>query len=100
MNEINQYIDLIQKICDKNQVKSLSAFGSVTRNQLKSDSDIDLVVDISDEDPFIYADKYFNLKSQLEALFKRPVDLLELKAINNPYLKANIDQSKVLIYGK
>ncbi|RPJ23945.1 MAG: nucleotidyltransferase, partial [Nitrosopumilales archaeon] len=31
--------------------------------------------------------------------FKREVDLLEDKAIKNPYLRQSIDSSKQLIYG-
>ncbi|NCU32246.1 MAG: nucleotidyltransferase, partial [Candidatus Moranbacteria bacterium] len=35
----------------------------------------------------------------LEHLLKREVDLLEDKAVRNPYLRQNIDASKQLIYG-
>ena len=46
-----------------------------------------------------YADNYFDLKEELEAIFNRPVDLLEEKAIQNPFFKKQIDFEKVLIYG-
>jgi predicted nucleotidyltransferase len=100
MNEINLYIDQIRELCIENQVASLFAFGSVTKNQLTDKSDLDLLVDIPDKDPISYTDKYYNLKTQLEQLFKRHIDLIESKSIKNPFLKASIDQSKVLIYGK
>ena len=100
MKEINRHIDQIKRLCDSNKVKALFAFGSVTSNKLRLDSDIDLVVDIDENDPLNYSDCYFNLKSQLEILFSRHIDLLEQKAIKNPYLKSEIDQTKVLIYGK
>jgi len=99
MNEITLHIDQIKKLCDSNKVKALFAFGSVTTDKFRSDSDIDLVVDIAESDPFSYSDNYFNLKLQLELLFKRHVDLLEQKAIKNPYLKAQIDRTKILVYG-
>lgn len=100
MKEINQHIDQIIKLCDSNKVKSLFAFGSITTDKFKPDSDIDLVVDIDDQDPLSYSDKYFNLKFQLEQLLNRQIDLLELKAIKNRFLRQQIDQSKVLIYGE
>jgi hypothetical protein len=45
-----------------------------------------------------YADNYFDLKFSLEDTFKRPVDLLEEKAIINPYFKRAIDKNMQLIY--
>ena len=100
MKEINLHIDQIQKLCASNKVKSLFAFGSVTNNKFNADSDIDLIVDIAENDPLSYAESYFNLKLQLEQLFKRHIDLLEEKAIKNAYLKSEIDQTKILLYGK
>ena len=100
MKEINLHIDQINQLCDANNVKSLFAFGSVTNNKFNADSDIDLVVEILENDPLSYADNYFNLKLQLEKLFKRHIDLLEQKAIKNPYLKSQIETTKILIYGK
>ena len=99
MEEISQHIDQIKKLCDLNKVKSLFAFGSITTNYFQPDSDIDLVVDIDEKDPLLYSDSYFHLKFHLEELLNRQIDLLEQKAIKNPYLKKQIDQSKVLIYG-
>lgn len=67
---------------------------------MKNDSDIDLIVDIDSKDPLDYSDNYFALKIQLENILKRPVDLLEDKAVKNPFLKRQIDNTKVLIYGR
>ena len=100
MKLITLNIDTIKALCDKYHVKTLFAFGSVTRDELKSNSDIDLVVDIDSKDPLSYSDNYFGFKFQLEQLFKRHVDLLELRAIKNQYLIQNIESSKVLVYGK
>lgn len=99
MKEIEKYIEQINTLCTLNKVESLYAFGSVTKDQLRADSDIDLVVAIDDQDPLSYSDKYFNLKYQLEQLFNRPIDLLEEKAIRNRFLKQQIDQTKILVYG-
>lgn len=100
MNALNDHIEQIKEACSMNQVKRLFAFGSVTRNELKDESDIDLVVEINDSDPISYADHYFDLKEKLEQLLKRPIDLLEEKAIRNPLLRSEIDKTKVMIYGE
>jgi|SRR5687767_6631189 len=99
MNELTKHIDQIRKLCGSNKVRTLFAFGSVLTSDFKVDSDIDLVVDIDEKDPITYSDSYFTLKFQLELLFQRKVDLLEQKAIKNPYLREQIEATKVLIYG-
>ncbi|MCK9413081.1 MAG: nucleotidyltransferase domain-containing protein [Prolixibacteraceae bacterium] len=92
------YTNEIRSLCIQNKVKSLYVFGSVLTDSFSEISDIDLVVDIDTNDPFDYADNYFNLKFALQDLFRRPIDLLENKAIKNPYIRQNIDRSKTLIY--
>ena len=99
MDILNQHIDQIKKLCELNKVRSLFAFGSVTTDGYKPKSDIDLVVDIDDNDPISYSDKYFNLKFQLEEILDRQIDLLEQKAIRNRFLRSEIDRTKVHIYG-
>jgi uncharacterized protein len=100
MDILNQHIEQIKKLCEINTVRSLFAFGSVTTDKFSPESDIDLVVDIDDNDPISYSDKYFNLKFQLEEILKRQIDLLEQKSIRNKFLKGEIDRTKVQIYGK
>lgn len=98
------YLDKFKKeivnLCLQNKVKSLYVFGSVLTDEFSDKSDVDLVVDIDANDPIDYADSYFNLKFALQDLMKRPIDLLENKAIKNPYIRQNIDQSKSLLYAK
>lgn len=100
MNLITSNIEEISQLCSKHHVKSLFAFGSIVRNKLTPESDIDFLVDIDNNDPLSYADDYFKLKQQLSAILKKEIDLLEQKAIKNKYLKESIDTSKVLVYGK
>ena len=100
MNILNQHIDQITKLCESNKVSTLYAFGSVTTDAFRLDSDIDLVVEIDDSDPISYSDKYFNIKFQLEKILNRQIDLLEQKSIRNRFIKDEIDRTKVQIYGK
>ncbi len=100
MNEFDTHISEISTLCELNNVQSLFAFGSILKGSLKPESDVDLVVAIEDKDPLKYSDYYFDLKDGLEKIFKRKVDLLEEKAIRNPFLKKAINNSKVLLYAK
>lgn len=100
MGFLDPYIDQIKKICLREGVRSLFAFGSVIRDDFNPESDVDLLVDIDEQDPVHYAKKYFDLKFELEKILRRQIDLLELKALQNPYLKQQIDKTKVLIYGR
>jgi predicted nucleotidyltransferase len=50
VEELQRHIDQIKALCDTNKVKSLFAFGSVTTDYFRPESDIDLIVDIEDND--------------------------------------------------
>jgi len=95
---LENYIDQINILCKNYKVRKLFAFGSVLEDSFSNESDIDLFVDFKTTDPFVYAENYFDLKFSLEELLKRPVDLLEQKAIQNKYLLQSINKSKRLIY--
>jgi len=98
MTIVDKNIDKIRALCDKHKVTRLFVFGSVLTDNFNNSSDIDLLVDFSGVDLYDYADNYFDLKKALEDLLNRPIDLLEEKALKNPYLKETIDSSKQLIY--
>ncbi|MBW8334893.1 MAG: nucleotidyltransferase domain-containing protein [Prolixibacteraceae bacterium] len=99
MNLVERHIDKISDLCLVHRVGKLFAFGSVLTDRFKNDSDVDLLVEFQGVELYDYADNYFDFKFSLENLFKRNVDLLEDKAITNPYLRQSIDSSKQLIYG-
>lgn len=100
MNFPGNYLPAIIALCKRHKVKKLFAFGSVLTNRFNEQSDIDLVVDFDKSKVDDYFSNFFDLKYALESLFKRDVDLLEEQAIHNPYLKENIDATKILIYGQ
>lgn len=99
MNPIETHTKDIKTLCKTHKVKSLYAFGSVLTKEFNSESDIDLIVEFQPLDVLDYADNYYDLKFSLENILKRPIDLLEDKAIKNPYFRKTINQSKQLIYG-
>jgi predicted nucleotidyltransferase len=99
MTLLSIHIDRIQDACVANKVRTLFAFGSVTRDDFNENSDVDLIVDFEEKDPFKYTDLYFGLKSKLEEILKRQVDLLEERAIRNRIFRQQLEHTKIKIYG-
>lgn len=99
MGILESNIDLIRELCSKYNVSKLFVFGSVLTPGFSKKSDVDFIVSFNNVSLYDYADNYFNLKSSLEKILQRPVDLLEDKAINNPFLRESIDSSKQIVYG-
>ena len=100
MNIIERNIGEIRELCVNHKVSKLHVFGSVLTEKFSENSDIDLLVDFDEMDVFDYADNYFDFKFALERILDKKIDLLENKAIKNPYLKQSIESSKKLIYGQ
>ena len=100
MTVIENHTATITKLCKSHNVKSLYAFGSVLTDQFNNESDIDLIVDFEPVDILEYADNYFDLKFALQDTFKRSIDLLEEKALTNPFFRNYINQQRQLIYGQ
>jgi len=99
MSELEKHITQIKDLCAKHSVKSLYAFGSVLNRNFNPQSDIDFIVDFEPVDTLNYADNYYDLKFSLEDIFNRPIDLLEEKAIKNPYFRQSVNQQRQLLYG-
>ncbi len=93
-------IDKIHVLCMQHGVRSLFAFGSVCTEQFDEASDIDLLVSFEPMDYGAYADNYFSVAEKLEALFRRPVDLITDKSLSNPYFIDSVNLTKMLLYGK
>lgn len=86
------------ELCRRHSVRRLEAFGSILRSDFDAQrSDVDVLVEFQPE----VADSstnFLDLKEALEALFERPADLVEGRAIRNRRLRYHIDQSKTPIY--
>jgi predicted nucleotidyltransferase len=96
--EISAHANDFQSLCEKYKVKSLYAFGSsVTDHFNPNTSDIDLIAEIDEKDPIQRGEYIMCLWDSLEAFFLRKVDLLT-NTIRNPFLKKNIEATKILIY--
>ncbi len=85
MPELEKYTNDIKQLCIAHKVKRLYALGSVITDKYVANSDIDFIVNFEPINLNQYADNYYDLKFSLETILRRPIDLLEEKAIKNPY---------------
>ncbi len=69
-------------------IRGLALFGSVARGEARADSDVDLLVDFA---PPLGFDVYMDAKFRLEALLRRPVDLVTSAGLK-PELRPTIER--------
>jgi len=89
----------IHNACQNFEVKELHLFGSMARGEETDQSDVDFVVTFLHDQIEGSFRRYMGLKSELERIMERSVDLLCYKAIRNPYFREEIDETKVALYG-
>lgn len=86
-------------LCERYAVRQLGLFGSALREDFDPvRSDLDFVVDFERTHALSPAQQYFDLKMDLERLFGRPVDLVELRAMPDTRLKRLIQSTQVPVY--
>ncbi len=98
MLEIKKYQREIESLCRELSLERLYLIGSATRTDFTLASDVDVLVTFDGNESLF--DRYFTLKERLEAIFDRQVDVIEERAIRNPYFKASIEKDRVKIYEK
>lgn len=90
----------IKAFCEKWGVSELSVFGSVLRDDFRPDSDIDFLVTwLPGRRPRLFV--MFDMKDELAALMKRPIDLLQREAVEqdrNEYRRAEILDAARRVY--
>ena len=97
---ISQHADELAALCRRHHVKRLEVFGSAAVGDFNPEkSDIDFLVDIQPLPPAKHADAYFGLLNDLQSIFGRSIDLIEDKAIENPYFRASVDETREPVYG-
>lgn len=80
-----------------NSVSRLYAFGSSVHGPFRPDSDVDVLVEVDAPDEQA-GGLLINVWNGLEDFFQRPVDMLTESSLRNPYLRAEVERTKKLIY--
>lgn len=89
--------EMLKFFCKKWNIIEFALFGSVLRNDFNSDSDIDVLLSF-DENAKISLFDLVKIKEELESFFGRDVDIVERKAIKNPYRMKNIFSNMEVLY--
>lgn len=91
--------DELAALCGRFGARRLELFGSATDERFDPGaSDLDFLVEFEPSDSVGLADRYFGLLEALQALYGRPVDLVELTAIRNPYFLEAIEASRTVLH--
>ena len=86
-------------LCKEHRVNSIAVFGSAAKNAMHENSDIDFLVQFSEEiDVMEYADNYFKLLEKLQKITGKRIDLVSRKSLKNPILIQEIEASKIDLY--
>jgi uncharacterized protein len=90
----------VQRLCRRFGVSRFDVFGSAVAPDRfdASRSDLDFLVEFGPMDPIHHAKAYLGLLAALKHLFSRDVDLVEIKAVTNPYLLESINRERRQIY--
>jgi predicted nucleotidyltransferase len=95
---IQQKLSALRELCTRYGVRRLELFGSATTGGFDSNrSDLDFLVEFLPLESGQYANAYFGLKEELEALFAPDVDLVMDSAIINPYFREELDRTRTAL---
>ncbi len=87
----------IAALCREFGVVPLDVFGSAARSdQARHPNDVDLLVEVAPDR--LTLENYFALRDALSEVLGRPVDLVDARAVKNPYFRAEVDATSELVY--
>ncbi len=90
------HFETISAFCERNAVRELALFGSVTRADFKPDSDVDVLVEFKPEAKIGFM-ALSRMQRELSDLFHRPVDLVPKKGLK-PMIELQIMQERQILY--
>jgi predicted nucleotidyltransferase len=75
---------------------SLHLYGSAARDELKSDSDVDIYVDYDPDGPFSFVE-FLEIKNLVSNRLQRDVDLATRRGLN-PRLRSRIERTSLQVF--
>lgn len=101
MNAIVQNkLTRLKETCVRFHVSRLELFGSATTDENfdSTSSDLDFLVEFEPCPPNEHYERYFGLLESLQEMFPRRIDLVEARAIQNPYFLRSVNKAKITLY--
>ena len=93
--EISQ--DKIIDFCRRWKIMEFSLFGSVLRDDFRPESDVDVLAAFEEDASWDLYDLVY-MQDELEAMFKRPVHLIDREGLRNPFRRHAILTTRQVIY--
>jgi predicted nucleotidyltransferase len=87
----------IIEFCRRRKITEFAFFGSVLREDFLPESDIDVLVTFDASAQWSLFD-LVEMKDELEHLFGRKIDLVEKRALRNPFRKREILRTMQVMY--
>ena len=96
---IEQHRPALEALCRKYHVARLDLFGSAADGEFDPrSSDLDFLVEFQPDAPMGPFHQYFDFLEELQQLFGCPVDLVERRAMKNPYFIKAVNASRKPLY--
>jgi hypothetical protein len=95
-NKISSYKNVLAGFFKDQPVKRAYLFGSFARGENKSESDLDVLVEL---EPGIGLFKFISIQNQLEIALNIHIDLVSANGLSSK-IKPYIDSEKILVYEK
>jgi predicted nucleotidyltransferase len=87
----------LRAFCQKWKITELSLFGSVLTDEFRPDSDVDVLIVYADEaKPDLW--DHLHAQEELAGIVGREVDLVEKRALRNPFRRHDILSNREVIY--
>jgi len=96
---IEEQRERLESVCRKHRVRRLEVFGSAADGTFDPDtSDLDFLVEYEAMCPADHYEAYFGLWEDLQALFRRRIDLVEPHTMRNPYFIREVNAARKTVY--
>jgi len=90
-------MEKISEFCRKWKISEFALFGSVLRNDFRSDSDVDVLIAFAEDADWTLYDR-IDMADELKEIFGREVDLVTKKSLRNPFRRHSILTTKKVLY--
>jgi predicted nucleotidyltransferase len=88
-------LESIKEFCQRYRVRELSIFGSALREDFRTDSDVDLLVEFEPEAQIGFV-TLSRMQRELSAILNRPVDLVPKGGLKAKIRESVISNAKVI----
>ena len=87
----------IEDFCRRWHIVEFALFGSILREDMRPDSDVDVLVTVADDARLSLYD-WVDMEDELRGIFGRDVDLVSKSGLRNPFRRHEILRTQKVIY--